>query len=865
MQVDAKPSPWPCAVMLVGLLLFCLTVPRYWEAGDGQRSGANSDRRGNLAFSAKDQLPGHSKFATYAEYGTGGTFAFGRLNSQLPWGVVQDDLSLSLCPQPTIEELIETARFRSQGFGVGALAHGTAGWPVFGPPRGVLSTSYPPANGVGLNEQVVPSSAVTAVIERIGRAMVENSAADLLQPILSYATRLHEEWTAVPEMAVQPKADQPVVLPIDPGPGPLASTLRIAGPYDRLAMRPPRVAAPPAAAVPNIESTQPETIQAESGARWCIPHVLMKQLEQLALHPSSAAWAQNTLGQLRALTQGDRLEAHEIAHLLEGLSTSTQQAQRLARQTSDDALRVELLRAHWAMARRLDCWTVMQEIRVAARPGNRIASRGSLSSLFHGVETNNDEVTNEAALNVELETYEQTRDAALARRLAEQREALEASPDALDQSLADAVDQHYRNANVRVAITSEMLNRLAGGERSEEQPVRDRIAGTPVRGHSHTLSQSSVRLEPAAGRWQLDVEAQGVVESQTLANGGRARLRSVGATDFTAQKTVIVDTNGVSLQPTMVDVTNYNRLVGVTTDFDWVPLFGSYARSRAIQQYRVKRSRARAEVENKVAVQTIERLDRETLDAVDRLEQDVRQRFLEPMASFGVELTPIELTTTEERLVARMRVAGAHQLGGHTPRPQALSDSLASLQLHETALTNATVSLGLDGMRLTAPELQALLQERFPKLADENTPQAGAETVFDFDYRDALQFRFDGGRIEVLLSLMSLEHEGRETRDFIVHAFYVPVVDGLTVELVRDGPLGIEGRLSSGDRARLHNVFGRMFSEDRRLSIVRLENASDPRLQSLTVTQLVLEDGWLGLAIGPGGTQRVAERTRSTR
>jgi hypothetical protein len=93
----------------------------------------------------------------------------------------------------------------------------------------------------------------------------------------------------------------------------------------------------------------------------------------------------------------------------------------------------------------------------------------------------------------------------------------------------------------------------------------------------------------------------------------------------------------------------------------------------------------------------------------------------------------------------------------------------------------------------------------------------------------------------------------------------VPVVEGLDAELVRDGSLGIEGRLGSAQRATLHNVFNSVLPPERRLPILRLDEPDDPRLQGLMITQLVLEDGWLGLAIGPASNDRVAERSRSLR
>jgi hypothetical protein len=63
----------------------------------------------------------------------------------------------------------------------------------------------------------------------------------------------------------------------------------------------------------------------------------------------------------------------------------------------------------------------------------------------------------------------------------------------------------------------------------------------------------------------------------------------------------------------------------------------------------------------------------------------------------------------------------------------------------------------------------------------------------------------------------------------------------------------------------LHNVFNTVLAEDRRLPLVELENPHDPRLAGLMITQMVLEDGWLGMAVGPASGTRTAERSRSIR
>src|SRR4029077_12281342 len=137
-----------------------------------------------------------------------------------------------------------------------------------------------------------------------------------------------------------------------------------------------------------------------------------------------------------------------------------------------------------------------------------------------------------------------------------------------------------------------------------------------------------------------------------------------------------------------VDAECSNHLVGVTTDYDWVPLFGSYARDRAIGEYHVRQGRAKSQIESRVSTEAGESLDQQTQEAVDQIRKQTYDRFASQFDKFGIKMTPVEMKTTTDRLGARARAAGDKQLGSHTPRPRALSDSLASAQIHETALTN---------------------------------------------------------------------------------------------------------------------------------------------------------------------------------
>ena len=95
--------------------------------------------------------------------------------------------------------------------------------------------------------------------------------------------------------------------------------------------------------------------------------------------------------------------------------------------------------------------------------------------------------------------------------------------DARQRELANQIEQNYRNANVRLALSAELLQRFVPKQQSEMSPVRDRIVGTPVRGQSITTSENTVHLQPDAERWHVNLESDGTVDSDTVADGGQVQ------------------------------------------------------------------------------------------------------------------------------------------------------------------------------------------------------------------------------------------------------------------------------------------------------------------------------------------------------
>ena len=136
----------------------------------------------------------------------------------------------------------------------------------------------------------------------------------------------------------------------------------------------------------------------------------------------------------------------------------------------------------------------------------------------------------------------------------------------------------------------------------------------------------------------------------------------------------------------------------------------------------------------------------------------------------------------------------------------------------------------------------------------------GSNFVFKFD--DAVHISCHGDRLELVLNVREVAHGIDKIRGFAVHAYFRPLIDGLDVRLIRDGTLQFDGHsLRTGPRVVLHSVFGKLLPKDQEIPLLRRDLDSDPRLEGLMVTQLAIEDGWIGLALGPEYPGRTAWRT----
>ncbi len=90
-----------------------------------------------------------------------------------------------------------------------------------------------------------------------------------------------------------------------------------------------------------------------------------------------------------------------------------------------------------------------------------------------------------------------------------------------------------------------------------------------------------------------------------------------------------------------------------------------------------------------IARQTDTEFDKQLGEQIDNAESAIDQRLLGPLRKLNLNPLVTDLATTQDRLIARYRLASNNSLAACTPRPQAPADALLSMQMHQSAMNNA--------------------------------------------------------------------------------------------------------------------------------------------------------------------------------
>lgn len=434
-----------------------------------------------------------------------------------------------------------------------------------------------------------------------------------------------------------------------------------------------------------------------------------------------------------------------------------------------------------------------------------------------------------------------------------------------DNALAEILDAHYRNANFRMAISSEFMNRLLPKLPTIAEPVSETIQGALVSGSSQVSNQIQVNLVPDPERLNFQIQTDGQVHSDTVARTKGFRILNQGLAQFQVTKQITVDDNGIDgSRKATADTSAHQLLVGVQSKLDHMPMLGNIARKMAEKRVREQAPESNQIFRRKVTRSAVERVESEMSQQIAKVEAAATENLLQPLLALELDPEPLQLATTPERIVMRYRLAGRDQMAANTARPQETGNSLLSFQVHQSLINNAIARLELGGETFNSDSLAEHLQQ---KLGLEKKPLANGDkedrdAEFTFDKFDPIKIDFVDNRMLITLNFDELNVAGKTTlRKVPMTVGYAITTDGLKVHLHQDETRKVLGtaRHRFGEKAAISVVMNVLFDEHYELDALPAKFRNYPQARSLTVSQLVIDDGWMGVALDDPQPARQAE------
>ena len=430
-------------------------------------------------------------------------------------------------------------------------------------------------------------------------------------------------------------------------------------------------------------------------------------------------------------------------------------------------------------------------------------------------------------------------------------ESLRFSDSQAQYAIANALNQQYRNANVRLSVSEEFVNRLVPRDQVTTRPVQQKILGADTQGASKIQTSLRVDFQPDLTGWKFALNLDGNIQSNTRSSRSGATFYNSSNAKVQSVREIRVDPNSFSINGQPASVQSQESLRKFSTNWDQMPIIGDMVRYVAKQEFNEKKPVAKRISQRLIAKQTDDEFNKQLQANLDRAQEQYDKRLIGPLDSLDLQPMILDMQSTDTRLVARYRVAGFHQIAAYTPRPLAPSDSLLSLQLHQSAINNLIAQAIPTDRDWTIRQLADKISEVLDQPAFDLPADTPEDVVIRFMDVHPMAIEFDQGRMWLTLRIASLEQLGRiELKNFTVKTSYIPTVHGLQASLERDPLISVDGhRLGSKDRFPIRAIFTKVFAGNTKIPMVSDSLINNPLAQGMTVSQLRMEQGWLAIAV----------------
>lgn len=457
---------------------------------------------------------------------------------------------------------------------------------------------------------------------------------------------------------------------------------------------------------------------------------------------------------------------------------------------------------------------------------------------------------NGRALLYEFERYENTGGGQSGRALQQLALRMATSRSEPSRQLGRVIDVVYDNPNVKAYVSEALINRLLPIRDPEFGVVQERILNNPVAGSRRVDTFVSIDLVPDPNRLLMNLTVNGRVTSSTSSPVFSATVHNQSYANYVGKKALEWRDSGLVYSAANVAADSISRLDAVETEVDFVPLVGGLAREVVRTSYGTKQEAIRAQTRAKVAKEARERIDAEANERFDALNARMRANFFTRLSNLGLSLRTQRSKTTDDWLLASLRLGSDYSLGGQTTEPATLDGAFADFKLHESSLNSYLAQLELGGRETSPRETLNYLAYKLDRPQLRNVQIEETDLRFTFAKVDPVVVRFFEDQIQLRLKFAKMALGEQEWDDLEVVVTYRPKEGGdAHPALERDGVVEIYGPTNIRSLLPLRAIFCKIFPAQNSFELKPELFQKDERFAGLSLGLCRVSRGWFAISV----------------
>ncbi len=480
----------------------------------------------------------------------------------------------------------------------------------------------------------------------------------------------------------------------------------------------------------------------------------------------------------------------------------------------------------------------------------QVFQRPTLASWAELAETYACDQANGKALLYEFECYETTAGGDAGRSLQQLALRMATSKSEECRKFGRAIDAIYDNPNVKAYVSEALINRLIPIRDPEFGVVQDRILNNPVAGSRRVDTFVSIELVPNQTRLLMNLVVNGRISTTTSSEVFSAKLHNQSYANYIGKKALEWQDGGLAYSPASVGANSSNQLAGVETNIDFVPLVGGVAREVVRAQYEARQDAIRSQMQAKVIAEARTRIDAEADERFDALNARMQANFFARLKNLGLSLKTQRSKTTDDWLLASLRLGSDYSLGCQTTEPATLDGAFADVKIHESSVNAYLAQLGLGGRESTPRETLDYLADKLERPGLRDVEIEDSDLRFTFAKTDPVVARFFEDQIQFRLKFAKMSLGAQDWDDLeVVVAFRPSVTPDGRPTITRDGVVEIYGPTNIRSLMPLRAIFSKVFPAQKSFDLALKIFETDERFAGLQLGLCRVSRGWFAVSV----------------